>query len=95
VKSIDNSFVAKYDNVNGPEAKRFSGLIVGDLMHQTKGFGLQSAMETFDKEQFDSVLSVLDGIKSTEARAISIVMLCRRYLKIDSTAKPAKSVAAK
>ena len=68
---------------------------VPGITYETSGFGLQAAMETFDKERFESALGALNGIKSPELRAVSIVTLCRRYLKPTPAAQPVKAVTTR
>lgn len=70
------------DDDRAPLVRRFSGVsTLADFTYGTNGFGLKAAIKTFAPEQFEDVLSAINGISSPEARGTAVIALCQQYLQ--------------
>lgn len=82
VKLMRKASPASLNEDRAPSFKRISGVTpISDFSSNTSGFSLQSAVAVFPPDQFEQVLSVLDGVTPQEARGLAVVTLCRNFLK--------------
>ncbi len=81
IKLMNQTPTAHSTDERAPLVKRFSGLTLQDFNYGTTGFGLASAVGSFQPEQFEDVLGRLNDLTSAEARGIAVVTLCRSYLQ--------------
>ena len=70
-----------YNLDNAPLAVNFSGLDFSDFTVSTNGFGLNSAIKTFTRQEFENVLTTLDSLLNQPAKGQSIVFICKANLK--------------
>lgn len=85
VKLIDK-LNKSYSRENAPLGLNFSGLTFSDFTSNTKHFSLNSAVDAFGKEEFDSLLASIETIPNGQAKGEATLFLCRKHIK--PTTKP-------
>lgn len=74
-----------YNRDTAPLASGFSGLEFSDFTTGTKNFSLNSAINSFSKNEFDEVILSLSETKNFQAKGEAILVLCRKNLKLTKT----------
>jgi hypothetical protein len=91
VHSLEQTSPASRGDERAPLVKHFSGLNTpADFTYDTTGFGLSAAIKTFDADQFEDVLYLLNKIPSQEMRGRALITLCKEYLQTKEKSAPAK-----
>lgn len=81
VKAIDQFPSLVIGSGPAPTFKRASGLL--DNTIQPRGSGLTSAVEVFGPDEFESVLGVLERLTGPEVRGVAIMVLCKKFLRLE------------
>lgn len=76
-----NKETNSYNRDKAPLASGFSGLDFSDFTSGTKNFSLNSAINSFSKNEFNEVVSSLNETKNLQAKGEAILVLCRKNLK--------------
>jgi hypothetical protein len=77
VSTINHSTDTSFKDDKAPLIKHFSGLTASDFTSGTTGFGIQAAMSTFKKDQFEDILLIINSITIPEVRGTAIIAFCR------------------
>lgn len=70
-----------YNRDKAPLAISFSGLNFSDFTFGSKNFGLEAAIKSFPKDNFEDVLPALNKINNPQAKGQGILTLCRKNLE--------------
>jgi hypothetical protein len=83
VNLIGDKGESLFDVDKAPTSQTFSipDVVTPDPTYDTKGFGLRSAIKSFNSDQFPALLQLLDTIKRPEIRGSAIVLLSRDFLR--------------
>lgn len=87
VKLMNKFSEASVDGEEMPSLARFSGVPGTESDIAATGFGLASAISSFEIEDFDVVRSILREIKNSEARGSALLRLSRHLLKARASEK--------
>ena len=87
VKLMNKFPEAPVDGEEPPSLARFSGVPGTESDIAATGFGLASAISSFEIEDFDVVRSILREIENSEARGSAMLRLSRHLLKARASEK--------
>ncbi len=77
-----------YNRDKAPLANGFTGLNFSDFTAGTKNFSLNSAINSFSKNEFDDIITSLNESKNLLAKGEAILVLSRRNLKAAKINQP-------
>jgi hypothetical protein len=82
VRSLEQTSTGAVSEERVPLVKQFSGLgTLSDFTYGTSGFSLGAAIRSFDADQFEDVLYLLNKIPSPEMRGLARITLCQEYIQ--------------